>query len=138
MKKKQDWQLHFNEFVEKNMYKKFEWGKWDCCIFSDACIKAITGNSLIPKELHWVDKETALMAITSYGNTLKNSIRLACIKKNLTKINSNYLQKGDLVIIQGDGDAICGIYDGSKTIGPSETGLCAISGNKVIEGWRVN
>ena len=69
-----DWQIKFDVFVEANTNKPFEWGKWDCCLFSDACIKAMTGQSLIPKELHWDDKESALETIRDYGNTLKNSI----------------------------------------------------------------
>lgn len=138
MHKKKDWQTQFNIFVEDNMNKPFVWGEWDCCIFSNSCIKAMTGENLIPKELEWKDKETAYKTITSFGKTLKNSIRIACLKKQLTKIDSNYLQKGDLVIIDSNGDEVCGMYDGSKTIGPSDTGICAISGNKIIEGWRVN
>ena len=137
MIKKSNWQSKFDNFVNTNMDKKFMWGKWDCCIFSDACIKAMTGQSLIPKQLHLVDKESALETIRDYGSTLVNSIRKACKEKNLQKVHPSFLQKGDLVIIQQE-TQVCGMYDGSKTIGPSSDGITAISGNKIIEGWRVN
>ena len=137
MKKKEDWEKHLNNFVQSNFDKPFVWGQWDCCLFSDACIKAMTGQSLIPKELHWVDKESALETIRDYGITLINSIRKACEQKNLEKIHPSFLQKGDLVIIQQETQG-CGIYDGSKTIGPSTDGISAISGNRIIEGWRIS
>ena len=137
MKKKADWEIQFNNFVHNNFDKPFVWGKWDCCLFSNACIKAMTGESLIPKQLHWVDKESALDTIRDYGNTLVNSIRKACKQKNLKKIHASFLQKDDLVIIQQE-TQVCGIYDGSKTIGPSGDGISAISGNKIIEGWRIS
>ena len=137
MKKKEDWEKHLNNFVQSNFDKPFVWGQWDCCLFSDACIKAMTGQSLIPKELHWVDKESALETIRDYGITLINSIRKACEQKNLEKIHPSFLQKGDLVIIQQE-TQVCGIYDGSKTIGPSTDGISAISGNRIIEGWRIS
>lgn len=137
MKKKEDWEKHLNNFVQSNFDKPFVWGQWDCCLFSDACIKAMTGQSLIPKELHWVDKESALETIRDYGITLINSIRKACEQKNLEKIHPSFLQKGDLVIIQQE-TQVCGIYDGSKTIGPSSDGISAISGNRILEGWRIS
>lgn len=137
MKKKIDWQIHFNKFIEKNFDKPFVWGKWDCCLFSNACIKAITGESLIPKELVWKDKESALQAITDYGTTLQKSIAKASEKKNLKKVNLNLLQKGDLVVIENNGQ-VCGIYDGSKTLGPNDEGIAAISGSKILEAWRIS
>ena len=51
MKKKIDWQIEFDNFIEKNRFKGFKWGSWDCCKFSNACIKAMTDEDLIPKEL---------------------------------------------------------------------------------------
>ena len=137
MKKKVDWQIDFNKFVEKNFDKPFVWGKWDCCLFSDACIKAITGESLIPKQLVWSDEKSAIQAITGYGKTLKNSISKAAKKKKLQKVDINYLQKGDLVVIDNNGQ-VCGIYDGSKTIGPNDMGIAAISGSKILAAWRIN
>ena len=53
MKRKENWQISFFNCIETNYNKSFEWGKWDCCKFSDACIKAMTGESLIPKEWQW-------------------------------------------------------------------------------------
>ena len=68
MKKKEDWQPLFFAFIEESYNTPFEWGKWDCCKFSDACIKAITGKALIPKDLKWKDEETVGFYQMGYGS----------------------------------------------------------------------
>ena len=138
MRKQIDWQIKFDKFVEANMEKPFEWGKWDCCLFSDACIKAMTGQSLIPKELHWDDKESALETIRDYGNTLKNSIKKASKRKDLEKVNLNYLQKGDLIVMEQDGNNVCGMFNGAKTLGVNKEGIVVLKDFKIIEALRIN
>tara|TARA_R100001015_G_C4551479_1_gene113251 strand:+ start:382 stop:798 length:417 start_codon:yes stop_codon:yes gene_type:complete len=138
MRKQIDWQIKFDKFIEANMEKPFEWGKWDCCLFSDACIKAMTGQSLIPKELVWKDKESALQTITDYGITLKNAIAKASKRKDLEKVDLNYLQKGDLIVMEQDGNNVCGIFNGAKTLGVNEEGIVVLKDFKIIEAWRIN
>jgi hypothetical protein len=138
MKKFDNWHEHFDAFILRNADKPFSWGEWDCCVFSNACLNAITGDDLIPDELYWDDEKSATETIYGYGRTLLNSIRKAAKKKNLLRIDNMHLQKGDLVIIQQGENQVCGIYDGSRTIGPSKDGIIALDHNKVIEGWRVN
>ena len=138
MRKQIDWQIKFDNFIEAHMEKPFEWGKWDCCLFSDACIKAMTGQSLIPKELVWKDKESALQAITDYGVTLKNSIKKASKRKDLEKVDLNYLQKGDLIVMEQDGNNVCGMFNGAKTLGVNDEGIVVLKDFKIIEAWRIN
>ena len=82
MKKLPNWQLMFDSFVENNNFP-FEWGKNDCCKFSNALIKQITGEDLIPKELKWHDEESAMKAIASYGGDIETSIEQACNEKGV-------------------------------------------------------
>jgi hypothetical protein len=42
MKKLPNWDSMFHDFVKNNNFP-FEWGKNDCCKFSNALIKQITG-----------------------------------------------------------------------------------------------
>lgn len=46
----------FHDFVVNNNFP-FEWGKNDCCKFSNALIKQITGEDLIPKNLNGKTKQ---------------------------------------------------------------------------------
>ena len=63
MKKVIDWEIRFNSFIDKHKNKPFAWGSWDCCKFSNALIKEITEEDLIPKTLKWKDRKTANKAI---------------------------------------------------------------------------
>ncbi len=137
MKKKKDWQQLFFKFVESNYNKPFVWGKWDCCLFSNACIKAITGQSLIPKELKWKDEETAMKAIKNYGATLGKSIDKAAKAQKLTKINKVFLQCGDLVIWKEESE-MCGMYDGNTILCPSDDGLATKPTELALHGWRID
>ena len=137
MKKKKDWQPLFFEFVEANYNKGFVWGKWDCCKFSDACIKAITGKSLIPKELKWKDEESAMKAIKSYGGTLGKSIDKAAKAQSLTKVGKVFLQCGDLVIWKEESE-MCGMYDGQAILCPSDDGLALKPTELALHGWRID
>ena len=137
MKKKADWQPLFFEFVETNYQKPFSWGKWDCCKFSDACIKAITGKSLIPKELKWKDEESAMKAIKSYGGSLGKAIDKAAKAQSLTKVGKVFLQCGDLVIWKEESE-MCGMYDGQAILCPSDEGIALKPTDLALHGWRID
>ena len=137
MKKKEDWQPLFFAFIEESYNTPFEWGKWDCCKFSDACIKAITGKALIPKDLKWKDEETAMAAIKSYGGTLGKAIDKAAKAQKLTMIKPGFLQCGDLVIWKEESE-MCGMYNGIAILCPSEDGLAVKESELALRGWRID
>ena len=137
MKKKTDWQPIFFSFIEEHYAKPFAWGSWDCCIFSDACIKAICGQPLIPKELKWKDEPTAMKAIKDYGGTLRKSIDKAAKAKKLKKIKTAFLQAGDLVIWKEESE-MCGMYNGSAILCPSDDGIAVKPSELAIHGWRID
>ena len=138
MKKNSEWQRHFNEFVESNMNKPFAWGKWDCCIFANACIKSMTGKDVIPKSLKWKDEKTAMQSIEDYGKTLVKSVAKACKQAKLKEINKNFVSTGDLVVFQGDKTQITGVSDGFKIVAVTEDGFGFADHDKIIRVWRIN
>ncbi len=137
MKKKEDWMPKFFTFIQAKYQEPFVWGKWDCCMFSDACIKVITGKSLIPKELKWKDEASAMQAIKEYGGTLGKSLDKAAKAQNLTKIKPMFLQCGDLVIWKEESE-MCGMYDGQAILCPSDDGLAIKPTQLALRGWRID
>ena len=121
MKKKVDWEIHFNKFVDEKKNKPFRWGSWDCCKFSNGIIKAMTGESLIPKSLSWKNKETAMKSIKEYGGTLNASIT-----------------KGDLIVFKEESQLV-GICDGYAILGPADDGISVkpLSECNIINVWRI-
>jgi len=137
MKKKLDWQIEFHKFIDENRFKGFAWGSWDCCKFANACIKAMTGEDLIPKELSWKNEEEALKSIKDYGGTLKNSIKKASKKKNLLEIDLDHLQIGDLVVYKEESQLV-GIYDGNFVLTPTDNKLGVVKNANILSAWRID
>lgn len=131
-----DWNIEYEDFITENYKKPFKWGSWDCCMFSDALIKRMSGSSLIPNTLKWKDEETALKAISGYGKDLQGSIKKAALAKGLIKIEPQFMQKGDLCVVLQE-TQLCGICDGYKVIGPSEDGIARIEFKEILAVWRI-
>jgi hypothetical protein len=136
MKKLPDWQIEFDAFLEKHRNTPFEWGKWDCCKFSNALIKTMTGEDLIPKNLKWKDEESAMKAIKSYGGDLEGSIEKACDKKKVSEINKAFMTCGDLVVYSQGESYLVGICDGFGILTPTDVGINFVANELAHRVWR--
>ena len=136
MKKLPDWQIEFNSFVENYKNTPFEWGKWDCCKFSNALIKVMTGKDLIPKTLTWHDETSAMKAIKSYGGDLEGSIEKACDKKKVSEINKAFMTCGDLVVYSQGESYLVGICDGFGILTPTDVGINFVANELAHRVWR--
>ena len=135
--KKTDWNILLDEFIAKNRFKGFSWGSWDCCKFSNALIKEITGEDLIPKTLKWKDETSAMESIKKYGKTLLKSIDKACKSKKIAVIDKMYVSKGDLVVYKEETELV-GICDGMNILSPSEDGIEVKPTELIIKAWRID
>lgn len=137
MKKILDWEIKFNAFIEKNKNKPFKWGSWDCCKFSNALIKKITNEDLIPKSLKWTDEKSAMKAIKTYNKTLLKSIEKACKFKGLKEIDKAYMTKGDLVVYKEESELV-GISDGMNVLTPTDDGIGVKNNVNILKVWRID
>jgi len=138
MKKQNDWEDKFDMFMLESKDKPFAWGKWDCCIFANACVKAMTGKSLIPSSLKWTDEKSAKKAIKDYGKTLRGALDKACKAKKVKQIKPYMISKGDLVIFLQNKDQVVGISDGYSIHGPTDDGLTARGNDQAKYVWRID
>jgi len=137
MKKIVDWEIKFNAFIEKNKNKPFKWGSWDCCKFSNALIKKITNEDLIPKSLKWTDEKSAMKAIKTYNKTLLKSIEKACKSKGVKEIYKAYMTKGDLVVYKEESELV-GISDGMNVLTPTDDGIGVKNNVNILKVWRID
>jgi hypothetical protein len=137
MKKLPNWEPMFHDFVKNNNFP-FEWGKNDCCKFSNALIKQITGEDLIPKKLKWKDEESAMKAIKSYGGDLETSIEKACNAKGVGEINKAFMTCGDLVIYEQNGSSLVGMCNGFGILTPTDDGIGVVDSELAYRVWRFN
>ena len=137
MQKVLDWEIAFDSFIEKNKNKPFEWGTWDCCLFSNALIKNITGEDLIPKTLKWKDEKSAIKSIKKYGGTLLKSIERACKAKKIKEIPNAYMTKGDLVVYKEESELV-GISDGMNILTPTDDCIGVKNNVDILKVWRID
>ena len=97
----------------------------------------MTGEGLIPNDLKWKDKASALKAIKEYGGTLEKSINKACKKKKIKTIGKNYITTGDLVVFKED-NQLAGISDGFNILAPGENGIAVKRDAEILKAWRIN
>jgi len=135
MKKLPNWQSMFDSFVENNDFP-FEWGKNDCCKFSNAIIKQITGQDLIPEELKWHDEESAMKAIASYGGDLETSIEKACEAKGVGEIDKAFMTCGDLVVYKQNDSHLVGMCNGFGILTPADNGINVLENSLALRVWR--
>ena len=135
MKKLPNWELMFHDFVKNNNFP-FEWGKNDCCKFSNALIKQITGEDLIPKKLKWKDEASAMKAIASYGGDLETSIEKACNAKGVGEIDKAFMTCGDLVVYEQNGSSLVGMCNGFGILTPTDDGINVVDNSLALRVWR--
>ena len=135
MKKLPNWEPMFHDFVKNNNFP-FEWGKNDCCKFSNALIKQITGEDLIPKKLKWKDEASAMKAIESYGGDLEASIEKACNAKGVGEIDKAFMTCGDLVVYEQNGSSLVGMCNGFGILTPTDDGINVVDSTQAIRVWR--
>lgn len=135
MKKLPNWQAMFDSFVENNNFP-FEWGKNDCCKFSNALIKQITGKDLIPKKLKWHDEESAMKAIASYGGDIETSIEKACNEKGVGEIDKAFMTCGDLVVYEQNSSSLVGMCNGFGILTPTDDGINVVANSLALRVWR--
>ena len=135
MNKLPNWQAMFDSFVENNNFA-FKWGQNDCCKFSNALIKQITGEDLIPKQLKWHDEESAMKSIASYGGDLETSIEKACNAKGVCEIEKAYMTCGDLVVYEQNGSTLVGMCNGFGILTPTDDCINVLDSSLAIRVWR--
>ena len=138
MKKTDGWEQRFHHFLVENRNRPFVWGEWDCCIFTNAAVKEITGQDLIPSELSWTDEESAIKAIEGYGRTLGMSVAKAAKAAGLTTVDSCKAQKGDVVVVKENGGQVAGICDGHAVLCPSDDGFTYRPKDQIQRVFRIN
>lgn len=138
MKKLDDWQRRFHEFLVQNKERPFVWGEWDCCKFTDAAVQAITGERLIPSHLDWNDEPSALQVIENYEKTLTRGVAKAAKAAGLQTVHPADVQKGDVVIVKEMGGRVAGICDGYAILCPSDDGYTYRSKDQAHRVFRIN
>ena len=132
--KLEDWKINLHLFLVQHKDYEFAWGSWDCCRFTDAAVLAMTGQNLVPKELRWHDRKTAIEVIRKNGDNFPALAKSILMKAGLQPVEKPQL--GDVTIYKKKDFAI-GIYDGFVIRAPSDKGTAAVAKFHITESFRI-
>ena len=140
MKKVPDWEIEFDTFLNRKLKTPFAWGEWDCVMFTNGFIKAMTEKDLLPKQWKWKTEEEAMQSILKYGK----GKGLACAIQNaidktsgIEEIDKQYIRKGDFGVYKEESE-LAFVFDGYCAINPDDDGIVAKSDVEIIKAWRIN
>ena len=136
IKRYQDWEDKFSQFIAKTMHRPFVWGRNDCCIYAANAVKAITGVDFAGGcRGKYRKEEDAIKLIDELGGIEK------IVDNCLGALqNKNFVQRGDVVmysVIEKDNSLALGVCIGNGFAAPSKKGLIIYPLDRIIKAWRV-
>lgn len=128
-----NWKSLLSKLVFANLHTKFEWGKFDCCLFPAKCVDAMTGKSFEAEiKRHYSDKKTAIKWLKDGGNL--EGLTTSYLGE---PVKADKLVRGDVALIKHGNGKSLSIYDGDYVIGASHNGLLFLPSDCVLKGWRI-
>lgn len=140
-----DWHTHLADFIHSRLRTPFAWGSQDCALFACDAVQVITGTDLAADfRGKYADARAALVAIREYAG---GGIDLLAEKKaaqfGLKEVPINFASRGDIVLIQQDGDpesrlalGIVGM-NGRHALCAGDEGLKHITREQWVKAWKI-
>jgi len=123
-------------FLKNNNNNRFEWGKWDCCLFAADCVKALTGEDYAAVFRNRYS--SAIGAKRVLLNEGYSSLKTALIAVLGTEIPAKMAQRGDVVLIEQNGEFAAGIIWAGQVLCTGSNSLQRLSLSSVICAWRIS
>lgn len=133
--KKHNWHVDFCKYIEDNKNTEFKWGEFDCALFAANCVMLMTGEdpgSAIRGK--YTDEVSAKKVLLKEYGTLEQAW-----DSQLQRIETCMVQRGDVVVFNGDNGLTSGIYWNGGAYAPSEHGVAYVRDihYSLIAAWRV-
>ena len=129
----QDWDIRLAQAINDRRDTQFVWGKNDCCLFAADCAIAMTGTDFAREFRGKYDSAfSAARQIAQRGGFR------AMISGLLgAEIPLAMAQRGDVVMIEQDGQYALAICDGARLAAAGPDGLVWLAASAGITAWRV-
>jgi hypothetical protein len=105
--------MNLSIYVQKSLKTPFKWGENDCITFAIGWLEIETGRDYLTEHRPWRTARQAAKKLRDLGGLF------FLFQENLTRINPNMAQDGDLTIIDG---TAC-IFSGRHVVSVGNAGL---------------
>lgn len=142
MQRRSDWQEALDEFLRAHQNRRFEYGKWDCCLFVCNAIVSMTGVDLAGSYRGKYSTRTgALHAIGEQLGTasVQAVAENAAVAHKMPEVPVLRAHRGDMVLIARGRDYSLGLValNGRETIVASKRGLWRLPLSRAVRAWQV-
>ena len=142
MQRRTDWQQVFDEFLRANQDRRFEYGKWDCCLFVCDAIVAMTGFDLgATYRGKYSTRKGALRAIGEHLGTasIQAVAANAAAAHHMWEVPVSHAHRGDMVLIARGRDYSLGLVglNGRDVIVTSRCCLWQLPLSCAVRAWKV-
>ena len=142
MQRRSDWQGALDEFVLANQHRRFEYGKWDCCLFVCDAIIQMTGIDLATSYRgEYSTRKGALRAIREQLGTasIQAVVENAATVHHMLEVPVPLAHRGDMVLIARGREYSLGLValNGRDVIVTSRRGLWRLPLSCAVRAWHV-
>lgn len=126
--------------------KDFEWGQWDCCLFTVKYVRDLTGVDLYNKfKGTYSDRTTMMLMVASYLPSFNptedfvNQIFTYELDTHFKQVQPSHIKKGDICLYQTPLGSTAGLCIGHKIamVGEDKPIYFLPCNSNIIKAWRI-
>jgi hypothetical protein len=142
MQRRSDWQAALDAFLGAHQNRRFEYGKWDCCLFVCDAIIEMTGVDLaVSLRGKYSTRAGALQAIGEQLGTasIQAVAANAAAVHHMPEVPVPHARRGDMVLVARGRDYSLGLValNGGEAIVTSKLGLWRLPLSRALRAWQV-
>lgn len=140
MQRLSDWQTRLHAYLTSCRARRFEWGRWDCCLFVCDAVQVVTGTD--PAAAFRGEYQSclgALRAIHYVGDacTLEGVVRRVTAALGMAEVRPSFAQRGDVVLVGPPHDCLALVGLRGEILAATEQGLAEVPAQFALRAWRV-
>lgn len=136
LNRKETWYTDLFDYMRSVWHTPFEWGVFDCFIFTGQVVKVITGDDYVDQVIgKYSNYDEAVELAKGFGFASPMAFILDKFTPNPSILHA---QPGDLMVIRGEGqDLTLGICQGERIYMSGDTGIATVALENAKRSFRV-
>ncbi len=127
------WERHLLDFIASRRAEPFAWGANDCCTFANGAALAVTGENVMEGVRPYSTALGAARALVEAGCRSFEEL----VDRLLPVVPVGLAKRGDLALIEKDGNGLLMVVEGETLVGPDTSGVMRLPRARAVKAWRV-
>lgn len=131
--KREDWEQRLMETISSYENKPFAWGASDCSLFAADCVAAQRDDDPFAfLRGRYATKVGAARVLKKEGGKIS-----AVMARTLKEVAPSFAKRGDVCLIEVEGEEAAGIVIGAEIIAMAETGTIRLPRSLILKAFSV-